>query len=278
MSLGVFHSKESSLRPDLNKLLCEHERHHSWDGFNNYRHNREFKQDLNDLLDDEHFGGVSGGHRESMKYRYGYDTKEFGENFAPLWGFIRKSVNRPWDKVYSELCSVFDKRSVINQHILTHLDDFVERKDVYEGFDGQLYIHSNYGTDRPLKGSGTEYYVDPRDGILKLNTRRVSYDQQYRQREAARKRAELAVKRVVNKDIELHNIDGTWFEVKFEHFKPRTTMRFTTPSQYSKPYLRAEHEYPYKFDVLQKKTVQTSKVATSKRTLSHKELKKYGVV
>lgn len=269
------------MRPDLNKLLCEHERYRSWDSFHNYRHDREFERELNDRYDDdEPFGGVSNGFRESMKARYvrSWNEKEFGENFAPLWGFIRKSVNRPWNDVYSELCSVFDKRSVINQHILTHLDDFVEHKDVYEGEDGKLYVRNSYGPSHLLGNTGTEYYVDPRDGILKLNTRRFAWKERSRQRELEAKRAELAVKRVINKNLELHNINGTWFEVAFEHFEAKRTIRWSVPSAYSKPYMRTEYEYPYKFDVLLKKHVEAKKVATSKRTLSHKELKKYGVV
>src|SRR5271155_3661608 len=69
---------------------------------------------------------------ESTMYRYVRDgeTKNFNENLSPLKGAIRAAIGKRWDTFYSDLCKNFDKRSVINQHILQHLFEYVER-DVY---------------------------------------------------------------------------------------------------------------------------------------------------
>ena len=120
--------------------------------------------------DGEPFTGVSSGHREGMRLRHNIrgDTKSLNENLNPLWGFVHKSVGRPWNKVYGEICAVFDKRSVINQHILVHLEEHVEI-NTFEGEDGQLYFHPGYGQATPATHWNVRYYVDSRDGILKLN-------------------------------------------------------------------------------------------------------------
>lgn len=150
------------MRSDLNKQLCEHERHRSWDKYGNYRHRKKFKH----IIDEED----DCPRRESMRIRYNtYDgRKELSENLNPLWGFIRKSVGKRWDSVYSELCKAFDKRKVVNQHILDHVSDKVA-VNTFIGEDGGIYVDRNYG--HPVKIENTssyvEYYVDPRDGILK---------------------------------------------------------------------------------------------------------------
>lgn len=133
------------MREDLNKLLCERERIGHSDRYGSYRRLKHFK-DESDIEDsDELFTGVGSSHRESMKIRYGYDTKSFNENLNPLYGFIHKSVGKKWDKIYSEICKVFDKRSVINQHILIHLFQKVETKDIVVGTNGKLWYRPKIG-------------------------------------------------------------------------------------------------------------------------------------
>ena len=169
------------MRSDLNKLLCEHERYGSKRGYKEVRRDRTF-----DLYDED--GPI--GRREGMRWRYKFhwNEKEFGENLNPLYGIVHKNVGRKWDDVYSELCKVFDTRSVINQHILFHLDQMLEIKDVFVGEDGDLWIRNNYSGNRPLKDSGSEYYVDPRDGILYRNQAYRTWNQDARKR-AAEQRA-----------------------------------------------------------------------------------------
>jgi hypothetical protein len=270
------------MREDLNKLLCERERPRSWDHYSNYRNLDRFERQYVDAFefdDDEvldPFTGVGSGSRESMKYRYGYDSKQFNENLNPLWGVVRKNVGRKWDKVYSELCEVFDKRSVINQHILTHLFDFVELNVVVT--DGKLWVNQRYYSHpRLLRDSDVEYYVDPRDGILKRNAHRKSYKVVQRELNAAKKVEEAKTKRVVDADTELHLINGVWFEVKFAVFEGTTKVTMIKNSWSKNTYASTSIEYPYKYDVLLKKTVNARRVAVSKQTINHKNLKRHGL-
>lgn len=204
------------MRKDLNKLLCERERIGHEDCYGNYRHLKlhDDKYDVEDS--DDLFTGVGSGHREPMKLRYGYETKSFNENLNPLKGFIRSRLGKKWDKVYSEICEVFDKRSVINQHILIHLFQYVEL-DVHVGNDRKLYVFNPNSTDRYdlLDEASTEYYVDPRDGILKYNHKRITYRQQRRRSLDEHAKKEAAKRRVIDEMLEVQQEDGIWYEVQY---------------------------------------------------------------
>jgi hypothetical protein len=191
------------MRRDLNKLLCERERRGG--ARMSYRTVRRSKKSALDL-DPE----GSNATRQGMARPYGYESKEFNENLNPLKGAIRKAVGRKWDRFYSDLCSVFDRRSVINQHIVQHLYDFIE-KDVLVK-DGKFYVRGKYGmTARPLSESSAEFYVDPKTGIIRVNKRRITYRQAQRKRAAAQAAEEAKVTRRIDEHTVLHLIDDTWF-------------------------------------------------------------------
>jgi hypothetical protein len=195
------------MRADLNKLLCERERRGSGDHYSNYRHLKHFDT----KVDDDGDAGIA---RESMKKRYqsGWSTKELNENLNPLYGAVRKAVGRPWNKFYSDLCKSFDKRSVINQHILEHLYSYIEVKDMYIGEDGKPWVRGHYGGgNEPIAGSSFRYYVDPRDGIIKANNQRITHKQRNAMRAAKAKTTEDAIKRVIDDKNVLHFQDGVWY-------------------------------------------------------------------
>lgn len=215
------------MRSDLNKLLCERERVGSSDKFHYYRHLKRHK-----ATGDEYENSPS---RESMKHRYtpSYGYKQLNENLNPLLGSVRKNVGRPWNKFYSELCQVFDMRSVINAHILEHLYQYVEM-EVYVGEDNQLYVHTRYahydgGGDRLLRDSSTEYFVDPRDGILKRNKHYVSHSVASRRRAKERLVEKHAIERTLANGNVLHLIDGVWFEFEMR-IVPYGEYKFTRPT------------------------------------------------
>lgn len=272
------------MRDDLTKVLCEQERPRSWDHYSNYRNLKQFEDSR--VYDEEDFevraeycrhttvGG--GGTRESMKHRYGYDAKMFGEHLSPLYGVIRKNVGRKWDKVYSELCKSFDRRSATGAHIFQHLFDQLAKPEyTFINDDGKVWIRGDYRSAESVRDSTYLFYVDPRDGILKFNPHAKTY-KQVRREQAERQAAETAkVKRVVDKETELHLIDGVWFEVKFAH-NPGISSKVKVMSG-KITYYRMEFEYPFMYDVLKKQTVQAERVAVSKRTVNHKDLKRHGL-
>jgi hypothetical protein len=209
------------MRADLNKQLCEQPRSMSRAHYHGWRHAKAFNPRTGD--DDADLPT-----RESMKKRYGYDTKQFGEHLSPLYGNVRKAVGRKWDAFYSDLCKNFDKRSTINNHILQHLYWYVEVKNVYVGDDGELWIKNAYG-DHALKGSGTEFYVDPRDGIIKRNKHYQTWRRAEKQRAAERQKERDKVCRFIDDNNVLHLINGVWFHFEL---KPIPMGRII----YEKPY------------------------------------------
>jgi len=194
------------MRKDLNKLLCERERRGSHMRYKDVRRKKRFR------VEDEEAPIF-----ESTKFRY--DTwgsrKNFNENLNPLKGQIRKFVGKPWNTFYSELSKVFDKRSVINQHILQHLDDFVVR-NVKIKDDGKIYVTGKYGfADSLLENHRCDFYVDPRDGILKRNDK-LSRKAKAELR-AKKNQEELNAKfHRIDKTNVLHKIDGVWFHFELK--------------------------------------------------------------
>ena len=144
--------------------------------------------------------------RESIKDRYGYDTKEFGENFPPLMGFLRKSVGRKWDDVYSELCASLKGGGAVIAHVKVHLfRDFLYEKPCW--VDGVPHSRPGaiYSNLRPLTSG--EIYVG-KDGILcmiphepkKTRHNRASY-------------WDVDNRVIVDKNKQFRKIDGAWFEI-----------------------------------------------------------------
>lgn len=195
------------MRTDLNKVLCERERRGANRNHRPYRRMKKFAPDL-DPVD----GGPAG--QEGMTYRYGRDAKDFDEHLSPLYGQIRKAVGKPWNKFYSELCKVFDKRSVINQHILGHLRDFCE-KDLYEK-DGKLYVKSQIMSDLPLEEARCDFYVDPKDGIIKKNKHKKTYRQRLLARRLKEEKEKVKVYIPISDIQALGKIGGIWFVLDIE--------------------------------------------------------------
>src|SRR4051812_15053885 len=51
--------------------------------------------------------------------------KHLNENLAPLRRFLRSSLGRPWDNVYSEICQRINRNSAVQLHIWQHLVAYV---------------------------------------------------------------------------------------------------------------------------------------------------------
>jgi hypothetical protein len=153
-------------RADLNKVMCERERRKG--GTIKGRHKMEkVKRGMQVRV---HKGESTSPYsaKLGMKRPYINYTKDFSENLNPLWGFLHKSVGRPWDKVYSEICQVFDKRKVINQHILIHLFQNVEVNTfMHEGIVCTVSERSSRDNRvEPVTQSGSDYYVHPISKLL----------------------------------------------------------------------------------------------------------------
>ena len=79
--------------------------------------------------------------------------KDFTDKLAPMYRWLRKQVNRPWNKVFAELTAKFDTRTVAGRHVVySHLLNDVTLK--------LTEVHGGRG----------DFYVDEH-GILRLSKR-----------------------------------------------------------------------------------------------------------
>lgn len=191
------------MRPDFNKLLVERERAgHSMD----YGMTRKSKR-LNEA-DVLQIGGRQGMRK---RHKLSGEYKSFNENLNPLKGFLHSKLGKKWDKTYSELRKTFDARSVINNHILEHLFDYVDTHAVI--IDGKVmtmggrYSRQGYV---PIKQSYSEYYVCPKDGTLKKPNKQPRRSI-VKEQEAQKLREEAKVFRAVDDKTHLRFIGGLWY-------------------------------------------------------------------
>ncbi len=119
---------------------------------------------------------------EGAKARFGMKQngcKHFGEHLGPLYRYLRAQVNRPWRKVYGELCTQLNRRNVVQNHLFQHIDDRVAINTVW--LDGQVWVRSRRGLE-PLNERHEAMLVHPRTGILLVNRHRATVAQRHHQR------------------------------------------------------------------------------------------------
>lgn len=158
-----------------------------------------------------------------MGMQRGYaNRKSFNENLAPLRRFLESQVNRPWNKVYAEIRAQIDGRSTVQQHILQHLEQFVEIHTKWDEERQLILVHHRSWRSVPLdlRDSSVELYVDPRSGLLLKNRHYQSYATKQKRRKAEAKKAELEIRRVLSQNIVLRKIDGIWYRVELADLPP----------------------------------------------------------
>jgi hypothetical protein len=216
----------------------------------------------------------------------GYTRRKWlNENLAPLKRWLASQVNRPWDKVYAELCANIDRRNTVQEHIFAHIDSFVERDARL--VDGEVCVIDNWPRKLvSIEESRAELYVHPRTGILRENKHRVTWRQERDKKRQAAKAEAAAKQRDVSGTEQLHNIDGIWYRV------------LLAPMDEGRPYHDSksgltELSYPKHWDVVRKQMVSRNRYgvegkpdaealfgkryvyAKEKRQLSNAELRRY---
>lgn len=157
--------------------------------------------------------GESAPQRFSMKQ--GWRNKNFGEHLGPLYAYLRQQVDRPWSKVYGELCQGLDRRNTVQNHLFQHLFDEVDAETEWR--DGEVWVRPRWGKPVPLAESRAELYVHPRTGILLVNRARLIAQ---RQRQAAKVQAANDLGRDrrtglpgMTENEQWHRVDGVWYAV-----------------------------------------------------------------
>lgn len=90
-------------------------------------------------------------------------SKYLSDHLGPLRRFLRSCIGRPWNDVYSELCQRLDHNTMAGQHVLDHVQDYVEQH--VELIDGIPYRKSRRQY-RLAQSYRFQLYVHPHTGIL----------------------------------------------------------------------------------------------------------------
>ncbi len=206
------------------------------------------------------FAGISGkiGSRRFIKMTE-RDTKSLNENLAPLQRYLAKQVGRPWNKVYSEICASLDASHTVKQHVRDHLEDFVAYR-LGIGRDGEFLDKGSPFWSRSDHWR-QDLYVDPKDGILKDSAKywrnqKACRRPAWHQPDRSNARADVVP---INDDLKLHRVKGLWFAVTYAG--PREASEDTNVYDVIKDHPVEAHE----------------RFAASKRQLSRRELKLYGL-
>jgi hypothetical protein len=246
------------MREDMFKVIVERPRLVNSNGYS--RDGRKFRNDEN------------APSRLGMKRGYTQRPKWLNENLAPLKRYLEQQVDRPWDKVYSEIRATIDARSTVKQHILQHIKDFVaiDTHWVETPDGGKVVVRGRWPCDDALlEDAGIELFVHPKTGILLRNRRFVSWDRRVREQRAMKKARECVDRRDIDPRHQLRRIDGIWFEVTFGPL-PAPRMQGN------------EIIHDSCWDAVRKEWVSrqhgiANTYAVSKRQLGAKELKKYAL-
>jgi hypothetical protein len=149
------------------------------------------------------------GMKRGARLRGGY--KALNENLAPLKRFLNAQVDRPWDKVWSEICANLKPSNTVQQHVRDHIPDFVAIKTRLK--DGEVWVHERFSPVR-LKDSYVRLYVDPKIGILRRNKYWRSWEGRRRDKREAEAKERDARMRVVSEKVQLHLFNECWWEVR----------------------------------------------------------------
>ena len=133
-----------------------------------------------------------------------YAEKEFTDVLNPLERFLRSSLGRPWNKIYSELCAGRDKRKATSLQFFRRLENIVAT-NCYFDRNGRLQVLIK-GKERKVQG----FYVHPVSGLLceaPVKTESASRRECWR--------AQEVTCLYLGSDLGYRKQDGIWYRVKW---------------------------------------------------------------
>jgi len=140
-------------------------------------------------------------------------TKRLNETLNPLRRYLQSQVERPWNKIYSEISENLKATSTVQQHVRDHIEDFVAIKTRTR--DGVLMVTPRWGGERPLADDHRRFYVHPRTGLLRENPHYRSWTKRHREKLEAEARDRFTRLREIDGKTQLHKLkDDIWWEVK----------------------------------------------------------------
>ena len=158
--------------------------------------------------------------RQSMHHRESDNRKHSHTNGKVFMRVLEKQVGRPWDKIYSELSSIFPKSH--DWHNLVGW--YVELNAVMH--DGQVMVHNAHTGYMPLEAWGRHVlYVCPKTGLLK---KLPSKSRKYKHT-----KYEFIT---VSEYEQIHKIFGIWYLLKLENEPVKKVWRWKpVPGQFIPP-------------------------------------------
>lgn len=170
--------------------------------------------------------------------RFARVSKSLNENLAPLRRYLEGQVNRPWDKVWSDICENLSSASTVQQHVRDHIVDFVGMHSFIK--DGIVYVAQRYGALQPLAESHYRLYVDPRSGLLRKNKHYKSWQAKRRETQAAAAKHRATRVREIAPDIQAHRLDDDcWWEIRLAPI-PTKIVTFPAPRGETRQYVRQD--------------------------------------
>lgn len=143
------------MRPDLHEVLIERPRRG-----HRPKTARGNKPRAADWVDADSYADSYRPRRQRTKY--------FDDLLSPLERWLRRQVGRPWDKVWSELASGIDSRSVVGRHLLDHMRGLVTIDSDYDAAQRTAIYKPHVWPYRAAQRRIVYgLYVDPRSGLLR---------------------------------------------------------------------------------------------------------------
>jgi len=146
-------------------------------------------------------------------------TKSLNDLLGPLKRYLIGQVDRPWNKVWSEISANLKASNPVQQHVRNHVLDFVAVNTSVR--DGVVWVAREGWRPEPLSECWSLLYVDPRTGILRRNKHYKKYALRRREHAAAQARGRADRMREIGPLLQLHRLNECWWEVTLAPI-PRT--------------------------------------------------------
>lgn len=220
--------------------------------------------------------------RELHSRNWGRREKSQNRNYAVIKRWLRAQVGRSWDDVYGDISRQAPFRTFAGNELREYVVRQVELNAFVEE-DGRV-MAQNYGGYYEVTG----LYVHPSTKVLSFHSTNT-YRTNRRVRDKAHQDAEKNRRRVLSATVQLHKLEGQWFEVTLAPLTPPKTIqvKFTYSDGHYEVMdpssicfdIVLHRPYRYLYAYLLKETYGDSALyAVAKRQLSSKEMKAYGLV
>jgi len=216
------------MRKDMAQLLVEHPRHNAGELYREHRRraNREPEEAPT---------------KQGLRRPY-FERKNFGEYFAPVKGYLRKNVGRPWDKVFSELSASLTGGGAVVDHVKLHvLRDFVILEPAWHDGVPCYPPHSFAGwRAKPMpitRRNNDGFYVDQHGFLRQVKA------------QSRKLRKPKPIGLLIDEDTAYYRIDGVWYRVWFKSLPPAGPDLAPLYDLVLKRWVRCKHYPPTKYQL-----------------------------